>query len=208
MRDERTRPDAVVALQAKVQEELRQVAAWQSQVQGGLRLWNEALFTDGLRFSSQEGAVVEHSAIPPVSLTQADLAPYLRKTKEFLETLARYNTAGKLRNLRLSQAEVTQELGYRRVALRTPPLLDAIGQLQPAAAYLSEAAANLPADMPGCSGPKATKDELLNAVRRLAKGEGALESSTWTRRLETLRREYVDSLQRRPCRRGVGPGRG
>ena len=32
----------------------------------------------------------------------------------------------------------------------------------------------------------------MNAVRRLAKGEDALESSTWTRRLETLHREYVD----------------
>lgn len=205
LREESTRLAAVTALQAKVQEELRQVAAWQSQVQSGLRLWNEALFTDGLRFSSQEGAVVEHSAIPPVSLTQADLVPYLRKAKEFLETLARYNTVGKLRNLRSSLAEITQELGYRRVALRTPALLDAIGQLQPATAYLSEATASLPAEHPWVQRAKATKDELLNAVRRLAKGESALESSTWTRRLETLRREYVDIYSAAHAEGVLGP---
>ena len=205
LREESTRSAAVTALQAKVQEELRQVATWQSQVQSGLRLWNDAIFTDGLRFSSQEGTVVEHSAIPAVSLGQADLLPYLRKTKEFLETLARYNTAGKLRNLRLGLAEATQEVGYRRAALRTPTLLDAIGQLQPATAYLSEAAANLPADHPWVQRAKAAKDELLNAVRRLAKGEGALESSTWTRRLETLRREYVDIYSAAHAEGVLGP---
>ena len=205
LRDESTRTAAVTVLQAKVQEEQRLVAAWQSQVQGGLRLWNDAIFTDSLRFTSQEGAVVEHSTIPVVSLSQADLLPYLRKTKEFLENLARYNTAGKLRNLRLSLAEVTQELGYRRTALRMPALLDAINRLQPAAAYLSEAAANLPADHVWVQRARAAKDELLNAVRRLAQDEAALEASTWARRLETLRREYVDIYSAAHAEGVLGP---
>lgn len=205
LRDEGTRPAAVAALQAKVQEELRHIAAWQSQVQGGLRLWNDAVFTEGLRFSSQEGAVVDHSALPAVSLSQTDLLPFLRKTKDFLETLARYNTAGKLRNLRLGLAEVTQELGYRRAALRTPDLLEAIDQLQPATAYLSEAAANLPAEHPWSGRAAAAKDELLNAVRRLAKGEGALDLATWARRLEALKREYVDAYSAAHAEQVLGP---
>ncbi len=81
-------------LQAKVQAELAQVATWQSQVQGGLRLWNQALLTDQIAYSTQDSQLASHEALPQTSLARADLLPSLRQSKEFLETLARFNTPG------------------------------------------------------------------------------------------------------------------
>ncbi|MCL4834878.1 MAG: hypothetical protein KJZ86_20725 [Caldilineaceae bacterium] len=192
LRDGNTQDQAVRALQAHVlQSELGQIVLWQGAVQGGLRLWNESLFTDRLRLESQGGQVVEHSPLPPVALSQTDLLPYLRQTKEFLEGLGRYNTPGKLRNLRTSAPEAGQALTDRRIAMRTGEVLDVVNGLQAVTAYLSEAQANLPPEHPWNSQADAARQELLDGVRRLAKGEERFNTPGWQRRLERLRADYV-----------------
>jgi hypothetical protein len=191
LRDPNGQDDAVRALQAHIQSELGQIVRWQGAVQGGLALWNESIFTDRLRFESQGGQVVEHTPLPPVALSQTDLLPYLRQAKEFLESLGRFNTPGKLRNLRLSAPEAGQALTDRRIALRAGDVLEAVNALQASTAYLGLAQANLPPEHPWNVQADDARRELLDGVRRLAKGEERFETPGWLRRLERLRAEYV-----------------
>jgi len=191
LRDGNSLEQAVRALQAHVQGELGLIVLWQGGVQRGLSLWNESLFTDRLRFESQGGQVVEHSPLPAVPLSQTDLLPYLRQAKELLESLNRYNTPGKLRNLRLTPPEAGQALTDRRVALRTGAVLEAVNALQAITAYLAAAQANLPAEHSWNSQADSSRQELLDGVRRLAKGEERFDTPGWLRRLERLRAEYV-----------------
>lgn len=188
------REQAVAALWAHVQKELRQVVEWQTTVQGGLTLWNQPLFTD--RFTYQvQGSHVISTDLPRVTLSQTALLPYLRKTKELLELLARFDKPGKLRNLTLGINETEQALADRQIALRTQEVLSLIGQLQPLTSYLSEAGAILPDAYPDAEHAwlkRATsaRDDLLSELRLLARGEGAVDVLAWRRRLEELRRDY------------------
>ena len=192
VREESTRREAVTQLQNKVQTELNQVTTGLGQVQSGLSLWNESLFTDRIDFSAQGGVVVAHSAIGAVSLSQIDLLPALRAAKDFLEKLARFNTPGKLANLSMTALDVSQALAARQAVLRVQKIFDVIGQFQLMAGYLSEASANLPDDDPWMAKTFAARSELLDAVRRLAKGEGELALLPWRQRLEELKRDYSE----------------
>lgn len=193
LQSETTRVQAVQELQGRVQAELAQVATWQSQVQSGLRLWNQALLTDQIAYSTQDGQLASHEALPQTSLARADLLPSLRQSKEFLETLARFNTPGKLRNLRLTEAEIATAVLARRASLRVQQMLEEVALLQAAASYLSEAQANLPAEHPWSQQSATVRGELLDSLRRLAKGEASFDRAGWQRRLETLRQAYVQA---------------
>ena len=191
VRDEAHRDEAVRALQEGVAAELGQVVRWQSAVQGGLTLWNTPLFTDAVAFTDAKDGLVTRAELPAVPLRRSDLEPYLRTTKSFLETLSRFNTGGKLRNLQLAAPDVDQALADRARARRVPEVLDALAALGPPAGYLSTAAAVLPADDPWIGPAAAVRDALLDDVRRLARGEAALDLVGWRKRLEELRRAYV-----------------
>ncbi len=122
--------------------------------------------------------------------------PYLRKTKEFLELLARFDKPGKLRNLTMSTGETEEALADRTIALRTREVLETIGQLQPLTSYLSEAGAILPDDYPQVGDAwvqraNTTRDELLRDARLLARGELSFDLVGWRRRLDELRRDYI-----------------
>jgi hypothetical protein len=192
---DRDREQAVTALWEHVQKELRQVVECQTKVQGGLTLWNQPLFTDRFTYQVQSGQVIS-ADLPSVTLSQTAILPYLKKTKEFLEVLARYDKPGKLRNLALGTSETEQALADRQIALRTREVLELIGQLQPLTSYLSEAGAILPEEYPHAENSwvkrsNAARDELLRDMRLLARGEGAFDIVNWRRRLEELRRDYI-----------------
>lgn len=206
IRDETTRDDAVRALQARVQEELQRVVTWQSQVQGGLSLWSESLFTDLLTIRVNLSALsVVGDDLPPVTLNRTNLLPYIQKSKEFLESLTRFNTPGKLRNIQISTADVDIAIADREKARRTADLLDVLGTLKDQTAYLGEAIAVLPASDPWIPGAEATRAILLNEVRRLARGDGSFDLPTWRSRLETLRREYRTRYAQLHTEQVLGP---
>lgn len=190
LRDETKRDDAVRALQQHVQSELGRIVEWQSRVAGGLTLWNTSLFTDRLAFNVQDG-IVQGVERPNVMLSQTELLPYLRTTKEFLEQLSRYDKAGKLRNLPLSTTDADIVLSDRAKALRTQYVIEVITQLQPLTGYLSEAAAVLPTDHEWVKQAGETRESLLADVRRLAKGKGRVDLVDWRKRLDDLRRAYI-----------------
>src|SRR6266545_1122541 len=192
---DKDREQAVAALWEHVQKELKQIVEWQTKVQGGLTLWNQPLFTDRFAYQVQGGQVVSTN-LPDVMLSQTALLPYLGKTKELLELLARFDKPGKLRNLAMSTSETEQALADRTIALRTREVLETIGQLLPLTSYLSEAGAILPEDYPQADTAwvkqaNNARDELLRDVRLLARGERSFDLVGWRRRSDELRRDYI-----------------
>ena len=144
------------------------------------------------QFAAQDGVVVTHSTIDSVSLSQIDLLPSLRMAKTFLEKLVRINTPGKLANLGMDDSEVSQALAALRTATRVHKLFDLLGKFAPVTSYLSEACANLPDTDPWLARALATRNELLNAIRKFAKGDGELSQLQWQQRLDELKRTYIE----------------
>ncbi len=190
VRAEDTRDEAVSQLRERVLAELKDVVRWQSQVQTGLTLWNQPVFTDRFTYQVQAGQIVD-ADLPAVQLGQTALIPYLRKTKEFLEQLSRFDKPGKLRNLTMTTSEADLALSDRLITLRTRDLLDMLAQLQPTTGYLSEAGAILPEAHSWVKKAAEARDVLLRDIRLLGRGEQAFDLMSWRRRLELLRKEYV-----------------
>lgn len=204
VRDEGTRDEAIRQLQSAVSQELSLLAMWQNTIQNRLSLWSMPLFTDQLSYQVQ-GGVVTNINHQEVLLSQTDLLPHLRKTKEFLEQLARFDTPGKLRNLTITLEEAEKALSYRDKALLARQVLETIDQLRQQTAYLSEASAVLPDTRPWASKAETARQELLTEVRRLAKGEGQLDIPAWRRRLENLRGEYLEAYSELHRHSVLGP---
>jgi len=204
IRDENSRDQAVRELQRIVGAELDRTATIQGRLQQGLQLWNTPLFTDRFTIESQSG-VVTRSDLPAVTLSTMDLLPHLRGYKRFLEELARFNTVGKLRNLRLTVSQVTEPLADQAVVKRAEQLLDLVGRIQPLTAYLAEAQANLPDEHPWSQQAAAACQTLLGDVRRLGKGEQARSGMALTRELERVKADYVAAYAEQHRRLVLGP---
>jgi energy-coupling factor transporter ATP-binding protein EcfA2 len=213
VRDENTRRKAVRNLQSVVGDELEHTAMLQGQLQQGLRLWNETIFTDRFDYEVESGAVVGASH-PAVSLSRAELLPHLRGYKQFLEALSRFDTLGKLRNLRMTVAQVQEALDQQAVVERVEQLLDLVNRVQPLTAYLAEAQANLP------SGPESPhpwseraavmRRSLVDDVRRLGGGDddndlGPMHFNALSRELERLKADYVAAYAELHRRLVLGP---
>ncbi|MBC8449570.1 MAG: ATP-binding protein [Chloroflexi bacterium] len=202
--DEKTREQAVKELQRVVGAELERTATIQGRLQQGLQLWNTPLFTDRFTIESQSG-VVTRSDLPAVGLSTTDLTAHLRGYKGFLEELARFNTVGKLRNLRSTVQQITEALDDRAVVQRAEQLLELVDRIQPATAYLAEAQANLPEDHPWSPRAAAARQTLLDDVRLLGKGEEARRGPALTRELEALKSGYVTAYAEQHRRLVLGP---
>ena len=204
VRDENTRERAVRELQRTVGAELERTATLQGRLQQGIQLWNTSLFTDRFTVEVEAGTVVG-TDLPAVTLSVTELLPALRGYKQFLETLTRFNTVGKLRNLRLTVGQVTEALEHREVVRRAERLLDLVGRIQPLTAYLAEAQANLSDDHPWSERAAAARQALLDDARRLGKGEDARDGPALVRELETLKADYVAAYTDLHGRLVLGP---
>jgi len=160
-------------------------------------LWNTRLFTDLTTIQVQGGFVVGSDAEQPqVTLSTTDLVPHLRRYKEFLETLSRFNTVGKLRNLKLGLTDVHYAKEDRQTADRAEQLLGLVNQMQPLTTYLAEAQASLPADHAWVERAAAARQHLINSVRTLGKGEKAPSPGNLLRELESLKADYIKEYAR------------
>ncbi len=195
IRDENTREEAVRALKGTVGAELERTAGLQGRLQSGLRLWNAPLFTDSYTIESQAGVVVS-TDLPGVTLSSLDLLPDLRGYKQFLEGLSRFDTVGKLRNLRLNRADVAEAMTYRRQVLSIEQLLNLVNQLQPLTAYLAEAQANLPEEHPWSQRARGARQTVLDTVRRMGRGEESPNGADLRRELEVLKQDYIAEYAR------------
>lgn len=192
IRDENTRRDGLRQLQERVQSDLTTVTTLLVRVENNLTLWGASLFTDRIAFATRGGAVESHSELAGVRLSQTDLLPDLRSAKQFLETLARFNTMGKLQNLALSELQIGEGLMARTKSLRIGQFIELVGQFQPITAYLETAAANLADEDPWLAAAAQARQELLDGLRAFAQGGAAFASPTWRQRLDQLKRAYID----------------
>jgi hypothetical protein len=204
VRDENTRAQAVRDLQATVGAELERAATTQGRLAQGLRLWNTPVFSDRFTLDVQLGTVVG-TDLPAVALSSTDLLPHLRRYKEFLEELSRFNTVGKLRNLRLTLLQITDALNDRQVLERGEKLLGLVNQIQSLTTYLAEAQANLPEDHPWSERAAAARQALLNDVRRLGSGQDGPSAGALARELEGLKADYVSAYAARHRQLVLGP---
>jgi hypothetical protein len=196
IRDENTREAAVrEGLQPKVTQELERAARLEARLQQGVSLWNTSLFTDRFRAEVEEGWVTGVEA-PEVSLPSTDLLSHVRGYKQFLEGLSRFNTVGKLRNLRVAKGEVDDALEDKAVVERAAGLLELVDRVQPLTAYLAEAQANLPEEHPWAVKAAVARGELLAAVRRVGRGEEEVAAPALIQRLRALKQEYVEEYAR------------
>ncbi|MFP4346390.1 MAG: DUF6079 family protein, partial [Anaerolineales bacterium] len=205
VRDENTREAAVRQhLQPKVTQELERVARLQARLQQGVQLWNTSLFTDRFRLEVEGGSVVGMEA-PEISLASTDFLAHVRGYKAFLEGLSRFNTVGKLRNLRISKGEVDQALEHRSVVERATALLELVDRIQPLTAYLAEAQANLPEEHAWSQRARALREEILTAMRRLGRGEEEVAVPSLIRQLQALKQAYVEAYAQMHRRLVLGP---
>ncbi|MCO5247178.1 MAG: DUF6079 family protein, partial [Anaerolineae bacterium] len=192
IRDENTRRTGLEQMQARVQADLANITTLLAGVENGLTLWGESLFTDRIAFTARAGAVEGHSSLGDVRLSQTDLLPDLRAAKQFLETLARFNTPGKLQNLNLSDLQIGEGLTACKKSGRVGQLVELVGQFQPAAAYLEMAASNLLENDPWQNGAADARRDLLDGLRTFVQNSAAFPTPAWRQRLEQLKRGYVE----------------
>lgn len=204
IRDENSREEAVRRLYTVVQAELNRVATIQGRIQQGLHLWNRSLFTDR-RLVIEADGTVNSAETEEVALPHDSFNPSLRQYKQMLETLSRFNTVGKLRNLRLTALEIRDGLRGRERLRRVQDLLQAVEQLQPLTTYLAEAQANMPDDAPWNSEAARLQRHLLNELRRGAKGETAVDPHILSRDLQQLKANYIAAYAAAHRRSVLGP---
>lgn len=204
LRDANTREAAVVDLQTAIANEQQRVAQLEERKGQGLKVWNESIFTDNFRIRSEGGAVIGIDGAE-TPLTSTELESGLRNYKRALETLARYNTPGKLQNLSLTPVEVGELRQHRAATERLEGLLDLTGQLAPLTTYLVGAQGNLPHGHPWLGQAEHSRQTLIQEVRRFAKGEDARNAVELRRDLEMLKRDYTASYAELHKRQTLGP---
>jgi hypothetical protein len=192
IRDENTRETAVQELQRLVHAELESTVQLQDRLQQGALLWNEPVFTDRFTMVVEAGTVVASNQ-PDVTFSIVELLPGLRGYQKFLEDLYKFNTVGKLRNLRLTPGQIQDALNDRERVLRARRLMELVGQIQPVSAYLAEAVANLLPNHPWVQKAKTAQEEMLKQVRLFGKGEAAFDLPAVMRRLNGLKNEYIQA---------------
>src|SRR5207249_2686560 len=166
--DPSTRDNAVLQLQERVSAELNVTAELVSTVQGGINVLGTPLFTDRQTIHLARDGFVAEVERPTVPLSSLDLLPALRRTKQFLESLTKYNTPGKLRNLQLTKEEIARDLEARNITRRTSETVKAISQLQPLTGYLGQALMVLPNEAWHTTAEEA-RDQLIADLRRVLK---------------------------------------
>ena len=204
LRDDRARDAAVSELQAVIASEQQRVAQLEKRKTQGLKVWNTPIFTDNFPIRSEKGAVVGID-LPEVPVTSTEVESGLRNYKKALETLARYNTPGKLQNLSLSELEVHELRQHRAATDRLEELLDLTAQLAPLTTYLVGAQGNLPRTHPWQAQADEIRRATVHEVRQRAKGEAARSGAELRRDLEALKSDYITIYAEQHKRQTLGP---
>ena len=117
----------------------------------------------------------------------------LDSAKQFLEALQRYNTPGKLKNLRETPEEIEAQQGALNSWQTLQQLEKIVRELQAPCSYLSQAQQILPEDHPWQDEVKAARTDLRQDLQDKEKRlSGTLANSTLAR-LEKLAQAYRDA---------------
>ena len=126
----------------------------------------------------------------------------LEALKEFLEKLSPYNTIGKLKNLRVTQADIDTQKKNFEVLDTVEKLRELVAELGATAAYLSQAEMVLTTDHPWVQQAQTARKEILD---QLATDRSAQHAAEYRQRLATLKKDYVTAYvaQHSKARLGV-----
>jgi len=162
--------EPVQELQKAVTNAIEEVLRAQRRLESDVFFWNRSLLNDE---------------------EMKKLSETLRKTKEFLESLKPYSTTGKLKNFRYGAEEVAAQRSGLHTLAEVKSLEDLVGDLRPAASYLSIAETILPTDHEWITTMKTARHEVLAQIVDPAKRSAPNFRTETQRKLGDLKRAYV-----------------
>ena len=126
----------------------------------------------------------------------------LEALREFLEKLSPYNTIGKLKNLRITQADIDTQKKNFEILDTVEKLRDLVAELGATAAYLSQAEMVLTTDHPWVQQAQTARKEILD---QLAADRSVQHATEYRQRLATLKKDYITAYvaQHSKARLGV-----
>ncbi|MBU1223667.1 MAG: ATP-binding protein [Gammaproteobacteria bacterium] len=159
--------EPVKQLQESVSALVRRVLAASTDMQGRLTFWGQSLL--------REEEV-------------RDWRARLDALKGFTESLAPYNTVGKLKNLRIGSDDINAQKKNLEVLAAVERLLGLVTELGGTAAYLSQAEMVLPGDHPWVKQAQTARTDIL---AKLSADRTAQHSNDYRQTLGQLKKDYV-----------------
>lgn len=175
----------VQQLQKAVAERVNTLVMTRQQLQGGFPFWGQPVLLE----SEQEA-----------HRTQLD------GLKGFLESLQAYNTPGKFKNLRYTEAEIKAQAPAMQALDRLLALRALLADLGDLANYLGNAETMLPQDHPLPAALLEARNEVVAQLRTPAKREAAGFAQATRQRLVALKQEYVHVYTGLHARARLGQG--
>lgn len=122
--------------------------------------------------------------------------------KAFSESLAPYNTVGKLKNLRIGSDDIAAQKKNLEVLYSVEGLLSLVGELGNMASYLGQAEMVLPADHAWVKQAQETRKQV---IEKLSSDRLALATAEYRQTLDQLKKDYVTAYiaQHSKARLGV-----
>lgn len=159
--------EPVKQLQESVSGLVRRVLAANTDMQGRLSFWGQSLLReDEVR----------------------DWRTRLEALKTFTESLAPYNTVGKLKNLRIGSDDIDAQKKNLEVLAAVERLLELVAELGSTAAYLSQAEMVLPGDHPWVKQAQAARNDILS---KLGTDRTVQHAAEYRQTLAQLKKDYV-----------------
>jgi len=157
-------------LQTKISQSVEKLVMAQQALQGKLLLWGQNLLDD------------------------SDTQKYqtkLSETKDFLESLQSYNTAGKLKNFRYDRSKVKSHKPGLAVLQEIEALQELTTELSPITTYLSTAEGALLEDSDWVDRVKALRNDLLRDIKDVKKRASAYFKQQSVQLLGKLKKNYI-----------------
>lgn len=159
--------EPVKQLQESVSGLVRRVLAANTDMQGRLSFWGQSLLReDEVR----------------------DWRARLEALKTFTESLAPYNTVGKLKNLRIGSDDIDAQKKNLEVLAAVERLLELVAELGSTAAYLSQAEMVLASDHPWVKQAQASRTDIL---AKLSADRTVQHANEYRQTLAQLKKDYV-----------------
>ena len=112
----------------------------------------------------------------------------LDSLKKFTESLAPYNTVGKLKNLRVTQEDLDGQKKNLEILAAVERLLELVVELGSTASYLSQAEMVLPAEHPWVKQAEAARKALQD---KLSQDRTAAHAAEYRQTLNQLKKDYI-----------------
>ena len=131
----------------------------------------------------------------------ADWRTKLDTLRSFSESLARYNTVGKLKNLHIGSDDIATQRNNQEVLLAAERMSALVADLGSTASYLSEAAMVLSPDNDWVTQAQATRQQVFH---KLASDRSAQYAAEYRQSLRKLKTDYISAYAAQHSRGRLG----